>query len=77
VQSYRLVFADDGVGVARRVEFEAESLSDALIFAHREARHRSAELWHGDLRLCAIAGPRRERAPDFLPEHAFARGAAV
>lgn len=57
MQSYRLVFADDGIGVARRVEFEAEDLAHALIFAHREAKHRSAELWHGGLRLCSITRP--------------------
>jgi hypothetical protein len=75
VESYRLVFADDGIGVARRVEFEAEDLPHALVFAHREAKNRSAVLWQGERRLCTIARPAAE--PAFLPPQAWAEQAAA
>jgi hypothetical protein len=36
------------------VHFTAEDAADALIVAHQLATERSAELWHGDFRLCTI-----------------------
>lgn len=71
MQSYRLVFADDGIGVARRVEFEAEDLPHALVFAHREARDRSAELWLGERRLWAIARPEAPTCRPLVPEQGW------
>jgi hypothetical protein len=52
--TYRLKFFDDAHGVAKDIEFEAEDASRALVIAHREARHRSAELWCGGRKLCGI-----------------------
>lgn len=55
MQSFRLLFADDGIGVARRVEFEAEDAARAIAFARSEARNRSAELWLENRPLCTIS----------------------
>jgi hypothetical protein len=65
VESYRLVFADDGIGVARRVEFEAEDIGGALILARRQTKNRSAELWQGDQRLCRLSPPAPEARRSF------------
>ena len=77
MESYRLVFADDGIGVARRVEFEAEDLPHALVFAHREAKNRTAVLWQGERRLCTIARPALEPCAAFLPAQGWAEQAAA
>lgn len=77
MESYRLVFADDGIGVARRVEFEAEDLPHALVFAHREAKHRTAVLWQGERRLCTIARTAAEPRVPFLPSQGWAGQAAA
>ncbi|MCJ2184797.1 hypothetical protein MTR62_19185 [Novosphingobium sp. 1949] len=69
---YQLHFAEDGVGLAQRLEFTASDSSEALIVAHKEAANRNAELWLGDTRLCAI---RRNRAP--VPDGAVSWGALV
>jgi hypothetical protein len=68
VQPYRLVFADDGIGVARRIEFDAANLTHALVFAHREAGPRAAELWHAGRLLCAITPPASGSRAGFIPE---------
>ncbi|WP_226633226.1 hypothetical protein [Novosphingobium profundi] len=57
---YQLRFAEDEVGLAQRLEFTAADSSEALIFAHKEAQDRNAELWLNETRLCTI---RRVRAP--------------
>jgi len=49
-----LRYADDGVGVEKRVEFRANDPAAALAFAHREASRRSAELWCEDRKLCTL-----------------------
>jgi hypothetical protein len=60
---YTLKFAEDGIGVARRLEFKAGDITGALVVAHREASRRSAELWDGASKLCTI---RRNAG---LPQH--------
>ena len=62
METYHLLFADDGIGLARKVEFEAEDAARALIFAHREAQDRSAELWKGSRRLCSVRREKRNAA---------------
>lgn len=52
--TYRLKYGDDGIGVAKEVEFEANDSAQALYFAQREARGRKAELWRDDSRLCTL-----------------------
>lgn len=58
---YALVFSDDEVGLAKRLEFRAEDLVSALVIAHSEAARRSAQLWHGAKKLCTIRAG--ERSP--------------
>lgn len=54
METYRLLFSEDGIGVERRVEFEALDAAVALMIAHEQARDRTAELWKGLERLCTI-----------------------
>ena len=54
METYCLMYADDGVGLAKRVEFEAYDPSTALALAHREAAGRAAELWCGPRKLCTL-----------------------
>ena len=54
METYRLLFSEDGIGVERKVEFEAPDAAKALIIAHEQAHNRSAELWKGRDRLCTI-----------------------
>ncbi|WP_132386059.1 hypothetical protein [Novosphingobium sp. PhB165] len=56
---YTLKFLDDGNGGARRLDFGASDLAEALIVAHRKAAKCTAELWQGARKLCTI---RREGA---------------
>lgn len=42
---YRLVFSDDGIGVARYIEFEGRSAASALEILSGERDSRRAELW--------------------------------
>ena len=51
---YSLIYADDGIGRAKRVDFQAFDAATALIIAHREASERSAELWCESRKLCTI-----------------------
>lgn len=52
--TYRLKYAEDGFGVAKEIEFEAGDSAQALYFAQRERRGRSAELWLDGARLCTL-----------------------
>lgn len=51
---YTLKFLDDGVGVEKRIEFDAADAGRALDVAKCEAPNRNAELWEGTKRLCTI-----------------------
>jgi hypothetical protein len=51
---FTLKIAADRTSEAIHVEFDAEDAAAALIYAHREAGNRSAELWQGDEKLCTI-----------------------
>ena len=53
-KTYRLRFMDDGRGVPKEVEFEAQDAATALVIAHNEASDRSAELWCDGQKLCTI-----------------------
>ena len=54
METYRLLFFDDGLGEAKTIEFDAQDAAKALIIAHVEAKERSAELWKASNRLCVI-----------------------
>lgn len=51
---YTLTFIEDGIGLAKRLEFTAPDIAGALIIAHQQAARRSAELWEGARKLCTI-----------------------
>lgn len=52
MRSYSLRYtSEEEAGI---VHFTAEDAADALIVAHQLASDQSAELWHGDFRLCTI-----------------------
>lgn len=53
--TYKLVYADDGIGSARKVEFEAVDAAHALIVAQREACGRRAQLWADTRLLCNLS----------------------
>ncbi|AIT82256.1 hypothetical protein JI59_22350 (plasmid) [Novosphingobium pentaromativorans US6-1] len=52
--TYTLRYSDDGRGLDKKIEFQAEDASGALIVAYSEAPHRNAELWEGARKLCTI-----------------------
>jgi hypothetical protein len=54
VETYSLKFTDDGLGLAKLVEFDAYDAGKALDIAHREAAGRAAELWREGEKLCTI-----------------------
>ena len=54
METYCLRYREDGVGLPKRVEFEAHDASMALAIAHKEAAGRAAELWVGGRQLCTI-----------------------
>ncbi|HYD25305.1 MAG TPA: hypothetical protein VEB68_10940 [Croceibacterium sp.] len=54
MHNYSLRYSDDGIGAAKRVEFEAFDAARALFIAHREPSRRAAELWCEDRKLCTI-----------------------
>ncbi|HKT85584.1 MAG TPA: hypothetical protein VJQ77_05800 [Novosphingobium sp.] len=51
---YTLKFFNDGVGLGKRIEFDAADAASALSVATGEAPNRNAELWQGTKRLCTI-----------------------
>ena len=51
---YVLKFSDDGLGVEKRIEFDAADPGSALAVAAGEAPNRKAELWEESRRLCTI-----------------------
>jgi hypothetical protein len=53
--TYNLVYSDDTLGCARRIEFEAVDANGALRIAQSEAVGRTAELWEGDRKLCTLS----------------------
>jgi hypothetical protein len=52
--TYKLVYSDDSLGCARRIEFEAVDAHGALRIAQSQAVGRTAELWEGDRKLCTL-----------------------
>lgn len=54
MDTYQLIFSDDGRGEPRKIEFDAEDAATALSIAHKEAPDRSAELWRDAQKLCTI-----------------------
>ncbi len=54
MRTYCLKFADDGLGIAKQVEFEAPDGHRALYIAQKEPFGRRAEVWIDGLRVCAI-----------------------
>ena len=53
-RTYRLKLADDGHGLAREVEFEAEGARDALRLAQSVCGTREIELFEDDRRLARV-----------------------
>lgn len=54
MQTYRLKFTDDGIGVDKIVEFDATNQAEALQVLQRHAKGRWTELWHNGVRLCRL-----------------------
>ncbi len=54
MNTYKLIYTDDGIGVAQTIEFDAGDPGSALTIADRQAPNRSAELWCEHERLCTI-----------------------
>jgi len=52
--TFRLKYAEDGFGVAKEIEFDAPDSGQALYFAQKERRGRTAELWRNGSRLCTL-----------------------
>lgn len=60
MKTFRLRFADDGHGVDKTIEFDAEDTSAALVVLQCEAKGRWAELWEEGGRICRL----RREGPD-------------
>lgn len=76
--TYQLRFSDDGIGCAKRVEFDAPDASAALIVAHQESPNRNVELWKDGARLCTIrrtANEVWELNPVAAPDNAYHQAA--
>ena len=54
MNTYRLVYSDDGIGTARIIEFEANDPGAALIIADCAASNRAVEVWRDRQMLCTI-----------------------
>jgi hypothetical protein len=54
MNTYRLVYSDDGIGMARTIEFEANDAAAAMIIADCAISNRAVELWRERERLCTI-----------------------
>lgn len=52
--TFSLLYSDDGQGLAKRIDFDANDASSALAIAYQQARDRPAELWSEDRMLCTI-----------------------
>ena len=52
--TYSLVYSEDTLGCARRIEFEAFDAHGALRIAQSQTAGRTAELWEGDRKLCTL-----------------------
>jgi len=55
MNTYQLVFSDDGLGEPRKIEFEATDPNTALSIGHRTAPERAAQLWRGHEMLCSVS----------------------
>jgi len=54
MRTYRLILADDGHGVSRRIELEARSAKEALSLISRDVANRSVELQENGKLLATI-----------------------
>jgi hypothetical protein len=54
MRTYSLIFHDDGIGVARRIEFDALDPSGALTQNFHTGLGREAELWDGNGKLASV-----------------------
>lgn len=54
MNTYRIVLDDDGVGLDKRIEFEAEDAAQALMVLEREGRGRRAKVWENEAPLCSL-----------------------
>lgn len=53
--TYALRYEDDGIGIEKRVEFEADTPAQALLIAQGEAEGRWAELSADGRPICLLA----------------------
>ncbi|AZI36319.1 hypothetical protein NT2_12_01480 [Caenibius tardaugens NBRC 16725] len=58
MRTYSLIFFRDGLGQARRIEFDAADSSGALSPAIYDKPGRVAELWDGDTKLARFRSSR-------------------
>jgi hypothetical protein len=54
MHTYQLILADDGHGVAQRIELEARSVKEALSLISRDVANRRVELQQDGKRLATI-----------------------
>jgi hypothetical protein len=69
VDCFQLHFFDDHIGVARIVEFDAEDIAHALIFAHGQAGKRKAELRKNGMVLCTVGQITVPSSPSSRAQH--------
>lgn len=58
MQTFKIVFQEDGRGVARTMEFEGQTAAAALSLLEREKDARQAELWTTDNKLADLVRDR-------------------
>ncbi len=54
MQTYRLKLTDDGIGIAKFIDFDGLDASSALSVLSNESGGRRAELWDGARLVCTI-----------------------
>ena len=59
--TYRIHFADDGIGEAKVLEFDGEDPHDAFVLLKHETGRRRATVWEGEKKLGTL-----ERTSDDL-----------
>jgi len=60
MQTFILRFREDGLGEAKRIEFDADGPRDALEIARRELAGRAIELWDDRRRLAVLRRNERD-----------------
>lgn len=58
VQSFRLKLTDDGIGLDKFIDFDAQDAGAALEVLDNEVAGRRAELWSGERFVCSLSRDR-------------------